>query len=202
MVPIIHYRYTALRHWLLGIAGGAGVLAIGGLQPFPVAIALCLVAAAGASAFVLARQWQAVLPSIKQRAQGHRDVDGLALWRMRARTGWSAEIELVRKHMEEQVTLLTMDFAELITSSAIHSGASNGMAFSVHEAMKLRGELMLRLSEFIKELRKMSEDVGVIADEANLRALHAAIEAAQGGVQGRAAQALAEATHSADITDF
>lgn len=202
MVPIIDYRYAALRHWLLGIAGGVAVLATGGLQPFPVAIALCLVAAAGASAFVLARQWQAVLQPIQQQAHDLRDVDGLAQWRLRGLTGWSAEIELARTHLEERVTQLTMDFARLITSSAIHTGASNGVAFSVHEAMKLRGELMLRLSEFIKELREMSEDVATVADEANLRVLHAVTEAGRGRVPGRAAPAPVEATQSADVTDF
>ncbi|HSV52342.1 MAG TPA: hypothetical protein VLJ57_09515 [Burkholderiaceae bacterium] len=189
-----------MRHALLGPAGAVGVLSVAGAQPLAWAVALLLLLAAAASAFLLARQWQSMSRSIEHRLRTQAEADGLARWRARRSVEWSEQVEIARMRLENQVTVLTMNFARLTTAGAPAGSAGGGAAPSVRAAMKLRGELMRELSRFIEEIRKTSQEAIWMAEQA--QALNAFIEAERASHRGQHSPSAPESVESTDITVF
>lgn len=128
---------------------------------------------------------------------------------------WSGQVVLAQSHMEEQVSALTANFANLIqrleaasmahqsTASVIDDGSSGGVVAlfndsqakldsivaSLRTATEMQGLLMqeiINLSSFTGDLKIMASEVRGIANQTNLVALNAAIEAARAGEAGRA----------------
>lgn len=153
---------------------------MGGAQPLAWVIALLLLLAAAASAYLLARA----------------KADGLVRWRARRSAEWLTQVEIARMRLENQVTILTMNFARLATAG----GVAGGGAPSVRAAMKLRGELMHELSRFIEEMRMTTQEAIWMAERA--QALDALIESEQTGDRGQRLQSAAESVESTDFTVF
>lgn len=140
------------------------------------------------------------------------NIQGLDILCQRVIPIWSAQVELARVHMEEQVTSLTINFAHLTQridsatkaqDGAVSLGQNNGgivtlfsesqkelhtIVHSLKDASERRTRLLeeiFKLSTFTEELKKMADEVSGIASQTNLLALNAAIEAARAGEAGR-----------------
>lgn len=123
---------------------------------------------------------------------------------------WSKQIEASRQQMEDAVVALTQRFAGIVErldatlansqraargeSNSIHSETQQGEQDLLHviEALKRiqqsRQALAREISSVVSytsELRRMAEEVGMIAFKTNMLALNAAIEAAHAGESGK-----------------
>jgi methyl-accepting chemotaxis protein len=120
---------------------------------------------------------------------------------------WSGHIEMARSHTEQSIIELANRFAGLSQRldsvvSTSHGGSHAGMitlfekshdelnsiVISMRAALDAKAALLREiqdLSRFTGELQKMAEEVGNIANQTNLLALNAAIEAARAGEAGR-----------------
>ncbi|MBX9965851.1 MAG: chemotaxis protein [Burkholderiales bacterium] len=125
---------------------------------------------------------------------------------------WVSNVDLVRSQVEDSIVQLTSRFAEIVdqlgnavlNSAAVagqkegeHGVASvfrtaqtelTGLVSTLNTTLVERKRLLLQVHEllqFIDELRRMSTEVTDIAEQTNLLALNAAIEAARAGEQGR-----------------
>jgi len=120
---------------------------------------------------------------------------------------WSGHIEMARSHTEQSIIELANRFAGLSQRldsvvSTSHGGSHAGMitlfekshdelnsiVLSMRAALDAKAALLREihdLSRFTGELQKMAEEVGNIANQTNLLALNAAIEAARAGEAGR-----------------
>lgn len=123
---------------------------------------------------------------------------------------WGRQIESGRSQMEAAIIELMVRFSGIVdkldaalkASEAASEGMGGGLASvfansekelgavvsSLREAMQHKGTMMSEISallHFIVELEKMASDVAGIADQTNLLALNAAIEAARAGEAGR-----------------
>jgi len=120
---------------------------------------------------------------------------------------WAAQIETSRQHMEEAVVDLTTRFGGIVSrlDAALLSdglGEGDGIAndakqgqqdlLQVVNALKAIQQSRKALADDIRsvvtyttELRKMADEVGMIAFKTNMLALNAAIEAAHAGESGR-----------------
>jgi methyl-accepting chemotaxis protein len=123
---------------------------------------------------------------------------------------WARQVETGRSHMEQAITGLTGDFAGIVNSleAAVRASSASGgdggndlsavfkrrehhlgqVVDALHAAVRHKEETMAEIStllDFIDELRQMASAVAGIADQTNLLALNAAIEAARAGEAGR-----------------
>ncbi len=123
---------------------------------------------------------------------------------------WARQIETGRAQMEQAITGLTGDFAGIVQSldAAVRASSAAGgdagqdlagvfarsetnlgrVVESLHGAVRHKEETMAEIKtllDFIGELQQMAAAVAGIADQTNLLALNAAIEAARAGEAGR-----------------
>lgn len=126
---------------------------------------------------------------------------------------WTGQIELSKHQMEEAVCALTGQFSGIVEKLDHAVKASNAATESIEDrgsgliavfaksetelgsvvsslksAMTSKAAMLEKiqsLAEFIEELQKMAADVASIAEQTNLLALNAAIEAARAGEAGR-----------------
>jgi methyl-accepting chemotaxis protein len=120
---------------------------------------------------------------------------------------WAAQIDSCRTQMEEAIARLTERFASIVsdldtalaTSKAVLAGGDGGAFAASHarlgeviggleDALRDKQRMLAEVNTlvtFIDEMQAMAIEVAQIAEQTNLLALNAAIEAARAGEAGR-----------------
>jgi methyl-accepting chemotaxis protein len=191
----------------LGIAGGAGILAAGGLNWTGSILAVALAAAGAVAAFRLNVRHCAFRDAVADYLDSQRHFGEQVV------PVWAGHIEISREQMETAISELSQDFGRIVDQldNAVHSASmatgsiddhENGLMAVFDHSEKQLGEVVASqrmamnsmttmlekvqgLDKFIVELQDMAAEVAQIAAQSNLLALNAAIEAARAGEMGR-----------------